>query len=77
MVVPRYAVAMNISEQMLNKFILIYKDEFGEEINHKEASEVASRLLMLYERLAIAPAARSDGHATQLDDDRHRVGFRT
>ncbi|HEX3441978.1 MAG TPA: hypothetical protein VHT93_16680, partial [Pseudolabrys sp.] len=29
-----------------------YKEEFGEEINHKEASAMAARVLTLYELLA-------------------------
>ena len=71
---------MNISDKMLDEFVLIYKDEFGEEICRKQALEMASRLLMLYVRLAktlpTKPAKRPV-HARQRPGDRRPVGFRT
>jgi hypothetical protein len=66
---------MNISANMLDEFISIYKDEFGEEIKRKEANEIASRLLILYERLARSMPVSSTDHPAS--DDRHRIGFRT
>lgn len=42
---PRYH---RIPDAELDEFIAIYKDEFGAEIGHADASEMASRILMLY-----------------------------
>ena len=58
---------MNITDEALDEFIAIYKEEFGEEINWAEANEMASSLLTLYGRLArklplIKPTQPSDGH---------------
>ena len=70
---------MQISDEALNEFITIYKVEFGEEISRRDASEMAVRVLRLYELLArklpygntTTPAATppSDGHPP--------IGFRT
>ena len=42
---------MQLSEQTLDAFIAIYKEEYGEEISRKGASEMALRLVTLYELL--------------------------
>lgn len=43
---------MQISDEILDEFILLYEEEFGETLGRPEASEVASRVLTLYELLA-------------------------
>ena len=43
---------MNVSEESLDDFIRIYKEEYGEEITRAEASEMTFRLLTLYELLS-------------------------
>lgn len=47
-----YNSAMQIPDDALDEFIQIYKKEFKEELTKTEASEMASRLLTLYELLA-------------------------
>lgn len=44
---------MRIIDQALDDFIELYKEEFGEEISRSEASEIAFRLVTLYEALAV------------------------
>lgn len=46
---PRYH---RIPDADLDEFIAIYKEEFGDEINRADASETASRLVMLYALLS-------------------------
>lgn len=41
-------MSLRISNADLDEFIAIYKEEFGEEISHADAHEIASRLVMLY-----------------------------
>jgi hypothetical protein len=43
---------MRISDEALGEFIAIYKDEFGETLDRKEATEMGQRVLALYELLA-------------------------
>jgi hypothetical protein len=43
---------MNISDQALEEFAKLYKEEFNEEITRAQASEMAFRLVTLYELLA-------------------------
>lgn len=51
---------MRITDETLDQFIELYKEEFGEEISRSEASEMAFRLITLYEALARKlPAVRS------------------
>lgn len=40
-----------ISEEHLQEFMRIYEQEFGESITHADASEMAARLVDLYELL--------------------------
>jgi hypothetical protein len=42
---------MNIAPEALDEFIAIYKEEFGEEIDRREATEMAHRVLTLYRLL--------------------------
>ncbi len=70
---------MHISEKALDEFIAIYKEEFGEEISRGDASEMAFRLVTLYERLAkrlpeeigAGPLMPTEHHSQQT------IGFRT
>ena len=70
---------MQISEDALNEFIAIYKAEFGEDISRKDASEMALRVLKLYELLErqLPEGKRAKPAVTQLTDGRLRIGFRT
>ena len=66
---------MQITDEALSEFIAIYKDEFGEEISHKDASEMALRVLKLYELLERQiPTGKA---ATPPTDAPPRIGFRT
>lgn len=66
---------MRISDEALNEFIGLYKEEFGEEIDRAQASEMAFRLVTLYERLARGTG--QDVMPAPLDDPPHRpIGFR-
>jgi hypothetical protein len=42
---------MQISEEMLEEFTQLYQQEFGERLNRSNASEIAFRVLTLYELL--------------------------
>jgi hypothetical protein len=44
---------MNIAPEALDELIAIYKEEFGEEIDRREATEMAHRLLTVYRLLKI------------------------
>jgi hypothetical protein len=71
-----YAGVMKISQRMLDKFISIFEAEFGEQIDSKDAEEMASRLLMLYEQVATKSSTES-ARSMQQDDDHRQIGFRT
>ncbi len=70
---------MQIPDEALNEFITIYKTEFGEEISRKDASEMALRMLKLYELLArkLPTEKMTTPAITRLIDDRPPIGFRT
>lgn len=70
---------MQIPEEALNEFIAIYKAEFGEEISRRDASEMAFRVLRLYELLAktLPNGETTTPAATQPADGRPSIGFRT
>ena len=53
-----YKSWMKISDEQLDEFISIYNDEFGEELDHLRAREVASGFLGLYEALASRPPTK-------------------
>lgn len=74
-----YPSRVKISDEALNEFIAIYKEDFGDEINRKEASEMASRLVMLYEFLAkkLPNEQISPEPMPQLDDPPRKIGFHT
>lgn len=79
----RYKSAMQISEEALDEFIEIYKEEYGEYIGRKEASEMSHRLLALYELLARPlpneqdPSSQSATPHDKPDDHQRKIGFRT
>jgi hypothetical protein len=65
---------MNITDDALDEFIVIYKEKFTEEISRAEMQQMASSLLMLYGRLARkVPSIKT----TQPSDDHPQIGFRT
>lgn len=43
---------MKISNETLNEFLQLYEKEFAETLTPEEASEMARRILTLYEQLA-------------------------
>lgn len=77
---PKYR---RIPDAELDEFIAIYKKEFGKELDRTEASEMASRLVMLYALLSrkVPETSAAPPSATRLDenppDDRPPIGFRT
>jgi hypothetical protein len=46
---------MKLSDEQLDDFISIYNDEFGEDLDHLRAREIAIGFLSLYEVLASRP----------------------
>ncbi len=71
---------VQISDDALDEFIRIYKEEFKEDISRMEARDMASRLLTLYQLLSRKPpngfgsgAAREEGKADCHQDDESRV----
>jgi hypothetical protein len=65
---------MKISEDALEEFARLYKEEFDEDITRAQASEMAFRLMALYELLA---QKLPDNHVTLPDDPpREPIGFR-
>jgi hypothetical protein len=69
---------MNIPDDALDEFIAIYRAEFGEEISHKDANEMALRVLKFYELLErkLPNREKMTPAATQQTDDRPPIGFR-
>lgn len=43
---------VKVSDEALDEFVALYKDEFKEDLTRAEASEMVHRLLMLYELLS-------------------------
>jgi hypothetical protein len=77
-----YDPIMQLLDDDLNEFIRIYKEEFGDELTKAEASEMANRMMALYEVLATGrPPEQEQLTPTPLDADSHedhpRIGFRT
>jgi hypothetical protein len=46
---------MRISDQALNEFIKLYKEEFGDDLGRAEATEMAHRTLALHRLLTRKP----------------------
>jgi len=70
---------MQISDEALSEFIIAYKEEFGEEISRKDASEMALGVLRLYELLTrrLPNADATTAATTQPTDHSPPIGFRT
>jgi hypothetical protein len=76
---------MLISEKALDELIDIYKEEFGEEIDRIEATEMAHRLLTLYRLLmktlpdSSIEASPPTEHLEEDEEisDRPPIGFQT
>jgi hypothetical protein len=76
--------AMQISDKALNELMAIYKEEFGEEIDRREATEMAHRLLNLYKLLAkplpqermVSPSPTRHEEVSR-QNDHPAIGFRT
>jgi hypothetical protein len=70
---------MRISDEALNEFMEFYRSEFGEEITPKDASEMALRVLRLYDLLARKPPSRKVAEVAVIppSDDGRQIGFRT
>ena len=70
-----------IPDADLDEFIAIYKDELGVEISRTDASEMASRLVMLYKLLSrkLPEKQNTPPDFTRRDenrpDDHPRIGF--
>lgn len=70
---------MRISDQTLDEFIELYREEFGNAIGRSEASEMAFRLVRLYEALAqrLPRDEAPIGTTPQIDEPRREpIGFR-
>lgn len=74
-----HASGMQIADAALDEFIAIYRVEFGEEISRKDASEMALRVLRLYEQLSrkLPNGKTTTPAATQPTDGRPPIGFHT
>jgi len=71
-----YSGAMRISDEAIDDFIVIYKQEFDEEISQDAAHAIASRLINLYEALSKG-SGRDSVALTNLDQPLHQpIGFR-
>jgi hypothetical protein len=70
---------MRISDEALDEFIEIYREEFGEDISRNEASEMAIRILTLYTLLSKKPPGlnESGGATTRPGDGQAQVAHRT
>ena len=69
---------MKISDAALDEFIAIYEEEIREEISRNEASEMASRLVTLYELLTkkLPNEQKLPPHTTPPSDDPpQKIGF--
>jgi hypothetical protein len=68
---------MRISDQALDEFIELYRKEFGEEIGRNQASEMAFRLVRLYEALAQRPSGEESSTTPPVEEPhREPIGFR-
>jgi hypothetical protein len=67
--------SMRISDKAVDEFIQIYREEFGEELDRSDASEMAFRLVTLYE--ALVKRLPSDARPRSTGDSLQRkIGFR-
>jgi hypothetical protein len=67
---------MQISDEAVSEFISLYKEEYGEELSRSDASEMASRLVTLYEVLMKKFPGEQTSTPKPLDEEpRPRMGF--
>ena len=59
---------MRLSDDQLNEFISIYREEFGAELDRLRAEELAGDLLRLYEALASRRAQESTDSCVSEDE---------
>ena len=75
-----YRSGMQISDEALNDLMAIYKEEFGEEIDRREATEMAHRLIALYTLLAKKLPKETSGTTPRCAESRdscRTIGFQT
>ena len=69
---------MQISDKALDEFIKIYSAEFGQDVDRKEALEMAQRVFSLYRLLTRRlPKEHTSPPDTTPHDDRPAIGFQT
>ena len=68
---------MRINETALDEFIEVYKEEFGESIDRQQATEMARRVLLLYDLLTRRLPNEKPLTPMQPTDDSPSIGFRT
>jgi hypothetical protein len=69
---------MKVSEEGLDDFIRIYKEEYGEDITRAEASEMTFRLFTLHELLSKHRPKEEEAAPTPPTDRREeppKIGF--
>jgi hypothetical protein len=73
-----------LSDEALDEFIAIYKEEYGEDIDRKDALSMATELVTLYLRLSrklpnehISPATPMQRADDSSSTDYPQIGFRT
>lgn len=66
---------MQIPNESLDKFMQIYKEEYGEEISRSEANEMASRVIALYELLAKKLPNEQTSKPKPPDESPRTMGF--
>jgi hypothetical protein len=66
---------MQIPDDSLDDFVAVYKKEVKKKLNRAEASEVASRLLTLYELLAKKLPNEQDHTPKPPESERPPLGF--
>jgi hypothetical protein len=68
---------MNVSKQILRRWMALYKEEFDEELNEAEAVEMISRLVALYKLIARPLPSDEPTGPNVRQDAPQRIGFRT
>ena len=66
---------MRITEEAVDAFIGLYREEFGAEIGRSEAREIAFQLVTLYEALATRLPNDAD-HPLPTEKFHRPIGFR-
>ena len=66
---------MRISDDALEEFIALYKEEFGEDIDLAHARELAQRVVTLYRLLRRKLPEKSKTRIIRDDDRQLSIGF--